>query len=86
MFILSQLLPKLRALEFHCRNTTVYLKLSHASVRHAELEQEDHWHYTVDRKRLFDAPFSKKYITSMSGMLFLLFMQSLFQFGAKEGK
>ena len=21
-------------------------------VRHAELEQEDHWHHTVDRKRL----------------------------------
>ena len=30
--------------------------------------------------------FLKKYITSMSGMLFLMFMQSLFQFGAKEGK
>ena len=30
--------------------------------------------------------FFKKYITSMSGMWFLLFVQSLFQFGAKEGK
>ena len=30
--------------------------------------------------------FCKKYITSMSGMLFLMFVQSLFQFGAKVGK
>ena len=30
--------------------------------------------------------FQKKYITNMSGMLFLLFLQRLFQFGAKEGK
>ena len=30
--------------------------------------------------------FQKKNITSMSGMLFLPFVQSLFQFGAKEGK
>ena len=27
-----------------------------------------------------------KYITSMSGMLFLMFVQGLFQFGAKVGK
>ena len=30
--------------------------------------------------------FLKKYITSMSGMLFLMFVQGLFQFGVKEGK
>ena len=39
------------------------------------------WHF-----RYFDAPFKNKYITSMSGMLFLMFVQSLFQFGTKVGK
>ena len=27
-------------------------KLVAPPARHAELEQEDHWHYAVDRKRL----------------------------------
>ena len=30
--------------------------------------------------------FQKRYVTSTSGMLFLLFVQSLLKFGAKEGK
>ena len=38
------------------------------------------WHFGY-----FDASFSKQ-IASMSGMLFLMFVQSLFQFGAKDGK
>ena len=36
--------------------------------------------------RYFDAPFKNKYITSMSGMLSLMYVQSLFQFGAKVAK
>ena len=65
-------------------------------VRHAQLEQEDHWHHTVDRKRhkngilgisvhLFQNKILPANITSMSGMLFLLFVQSLFQFWARRG-
>ena len=55
MFIFLQLLPQLIALEFPIRQilqpagTPLFLA---SPVRHAELEQEDHWHYTVDRKRL----------------------------------
>ena len=62
-------------------------------VRHAKIEQEDigitqlirNDSYTYNGIfSYFDALFSKK-VTRMSGMLFLLFVQSLFQFGAKEG-
>ena len=34
----------------------------------------------------FDALLSKKNITSMSGMLFLMFVQRMFKFEAKEGE
>ena len=54
-----QLLPKLIALEFLIRQILqnagtppFLLNLVASPVRHAELEQEDYWHYTVDRKRL----------------------------------
>ena len=62
--------------------------------RHVEHEHKDQWHLhgwlevTLTQKLAFlwyfDATFPKKNITSMSGMLFLLSVQSLFQFGAKE--
>ena len=59
MFIFLQLLPQLIALEFLIRQilqsagTPPFLRNLVASpARHTELEQEDHWHHTFDRKRL----------------------------------
>ena len=68
MFIFLQLLPRLITLEFQFQviapeflikqilqpaGTPPFLQNWVASpVRHAELEHEDHWYYTVDRKRL----------------------------------
>ena len=50
-----QLLPNLIALEFLIKQparTPPFLRNLVASpVRHAELEHDDHWHYTVDRKQ-----------------------------------
>ena len=66
MFIFLQLLPRLITLEFQFQviapeflikqilqpaGTPPFLQNLVASpVRHAELEHEDHWYYTVDRK------------------------------------
>ena len=54
-----QLSPQLTALEFRIRQilqpagTPSFLRNLVASlVRQAELQQEDYWHYTVDKKRL----------------------------------
>ena len=68
MFIFLQLLPRLITLEFQFQviapeflikqilqpaGTPPFRQNLVASpVRHAELEHEDHWYYTVDRKRL----------------------------------
>ena len=59
IFIFLQLLPQLIALEFLIREvlqaagTPPFLQNLVASpARHAELEEEYHWHYTVDRKQL----------------------------------
>ena len=66
MFIFLQLLPRLITLELQVialeflikqilqpAGTPLFLQNLVASpVRHAELEHEDHWHYTVGRKRL----------------------------------
>ena len=100
-FIFLQLSPQLIVLEFRIRQilqpaeTPPLLRnLVVSPVRHAELEQEDVSITQLIGKdsetlngifRYFAAPFSKNDITSMSGMLFLLFVQSLFQFGAKRG-
>ena len=61
-----QLLPRLITLEFQVITLEFLIKqirqpagtppflqnLVASPVRHADLKQEDHWHYTVDRKRL----------------------------------
>ena len=66
MFIFLQLLPRLITLEFQVITLEFLIKqirqpagtppflqnLVASPVRHADLEQEDHWHYKVDRKRL----------------------------------
>ena len=59
MFIFLQLLPQLIAPEFltkqilQAAGTPPFLRNLVTSPAHqAELEQEDHWHYTVDQKRL----------------------------------
>ena len=75
--------------------TSPFLRnLAVSPVRHAELEQED-----IGITQLIETTLTHKMaflgilmhlfprnVTSMSGILFLLFVQSLFQFGAKEGK
>ena len=59
MFILYSFSPQRIALECRMRQilqpagAPKFLRNLVASpVRHAQLEQEDHWHFTVDRKRL----------------------------------
>ena len=66
MFIFLQLLPRLITLEFQvialeflikqllqpARTPPFLQNLVASPVRHAEVEHEDHWHHTVDRKRL----------------------------------
>ena len=66
MFVFLQLLPRLITIEFQvialeflikqilqAAGTQPFLRNVVASpVRHAELEQEDYWHYIVYRKRL----------------------------------
>ena len=79
-----------------CRNSTVSPKLVASPTCHAERTWAGgplalhSWSETTPTHKMaflgISMHFFKKYITSMSGMWFLLFVQSLFQFGAKEGK
>ena len=50
---------------------------------HLKRLKHKEWHFKYN---YFAAPFLEKNIASMSGMLFLLFVRSLFQFEAKEMK
>ena len=54
---------------------------------HIDLGFMVHLTYNMAVLGIFDpSSFKKKYITSISGMLFLMLVQSLFQFRAKVGK
>ena len=102
IFYFLQLSPQLIALDFLVRQilqpagTPPFLRnLVVSPVHHAEFEQEDIGITQLIGNdsntyngifRHFDASFFFKNITRTSGFLVLLFVKSLFQFGAKEGR